>query len=64
MIVESAIVTRVEMLIRHPVFAGSDDAMTCILRDLDAKAEARQISRAAVERLRGLALASPHFRVH
>jgi hypothetical protein len=61
MLRESAIIARVETLIRHPAFAGSDGIMEGVLEDLQAKADARQISREAAERLRGLALASPHF---
>ena len=33
--IESTIVERVETIIRHPVFAGSDKAMHLVLEDLE-----------------------------
>jgi hypothetical protein len=33
---ESTIIERVETLVRHPVFAGSDQTMDLILEDLES----------------------------
>jgi hypothetical protein len=64
MILEAAVVARVESLIRHPAFAGSDEVMEGVLEDLEGKVEARVISPEAFARLRGLLLDSPHFRMN
>lgn len=64
MFLESAVIARVETFIRHPAFAGSDEVMEGVLEDLEGKVEARQISPEAFARLRGLILASPHFRLN
>ena len=62
MIAEADLIDRVEVYIRHPVFAGSDEAMTEILEDLERRVDQSEISMAAFHRLRNLILASPHFR--
>ena len=64
MLLEAAIIARVETFLHHPVFAGSDEVMTGVLEDLEDKAEARLIRPETVARLRGLLLASPHFRMN
>jgi hypothetical protein len=61
---EATVVARVETFIRHPPFAGSDEVMEGVMEDLEVKVEAREISPEAFERLRGLILASPHFRMN
>jgi hypothetical protein len=61
---EAAVIARVETFIRHPAFAGSDEVMEEVLEDLEGKMEARQISPEQFARLRGLILASPHFRMN
>jgi hypothetical protein len=58
---ESTIIERVEDLIRHPVFAGSDGVMETVLDDLESRACARQISQATYRMLREMILRSPHF---
>jgi hypothetical protein len=64
MLLEAAVVARVETFIRHPAFAGSDEVMEGVIEDLEDKVEARQISPEEFVRLRGLLLASPHFRMN
>jgi hypothetical protein len=64
MLLEAIVVARVETFIRHPAFAGSDEVMEGVLEDLEGKVEAHQISREEFARLRGLLLASPHFRMN
>jgi len=64
MLLETDIIARVEMYIRHPAFTGSDEVMEGVLEDLRDKAEARQIGHEAFERLRVLILDSPHFRMN
>jgi hypothetical protein len=58
---ESTIIERVETFVRHPVFAGSDQAMELVLEDLEAMVEAGRIHPATYRRLRELILRSPHF---
>jgi hypothetical protein len=58
---ESAIVERVEALVRHPVYAGSDKAMDLILEDLDAMVEGGRIPQATYRKLREMILRSLHF---
>jgi hypothetical protein len=58
---ESTVIERVETLVRHPPFAGSDGAMETVLDDLESRACARQISQATYRRLREMILRSPHF---
>ena len=58
---ESAIIERVETLVRHPVFAGSDQAMGLVLEDLEAMMEGGRIPRATYHRLRKMILRSPHI---
>lgn len=64
MSLEATIVARVETFLHHPTFAGSDEVMIELLEDLAGKAEARQISPEAFDRLRERILASPHFRMN
>ena len=58
---ESLIIERVETVVHHPVFAGSDKAMDLILDDLESMVEDGKIHRATYQRLRDLVLSSPHF---
>jgi hypothetical protein len=58
---ESTITERVETIVRHPVFAGSDKAMHLILEDLEAMAEGGRIHQATYRRLCEMILKSPHF---
>jgi hypothetical protein len=58
---ESTIIERVEIFVRHPVFAGSDKAMDLVLEDLEAMVEAGRIHQAAYRRLHEMILRSPHF---
>jgi hypothetical protein len=59
--IEFTIVERVEAIVRHPVFPGSDKAMHRILEDLEAMAEGGRIHRATCRRLGEMILKSPHF---
>jgi hypothetical protein len=59
---EVDLIARVEDYVRHPAFAGSDEAMRGVLRDLEERAEAGQIEPETYVRLRDLILASAHFR--
>ena len=58
---ESTIIERVETLVRHPVFAGSDKAMDLVLDDLEAMERRGRIGQATYRRLREMILRSPHF---
>jgi hypothetical protein len=58
---ESTIIERVETFVRHPVFAGSDQAMDLVLDDLEAMVQGGQIGQATYRRLRDMILRSPHF---
>ena len=58
---ESAIIERVETLVRHPVFAGSDQAMDLVLDDLESLERSGQIGQATYRRLREMILRSPHI---
>jgi hypothetical protein len=58
---ESAIIERVETLIHHPTFTGSDGVMETVLEDLECRACAHQISQVTYGRLREMLLRSPHF---
>jgi hypothetical protein len=58
---ESTIIERVETLVRHPVFAGSDQAMGLVLDDLEALERRGQIRQATYRRLSGMILRSPHM---
>ena len=58
---ESAIIERVEILIRHPVFEGSARVMEDILSDLGSLARSRQLNHEAYRRLREMILRSPHI---
>jgi hypothetical protein len=59
--IEFTIVGRVETIVRHPVFAGSDKAMHLVLEDLEAMAEGGHIHQATYRRLCEMILKSPHF---
>jgi len=61
MLLESTIIERVETFVRHPVFAGSDQAMDLVLDDLQSLERSGQIGQAAYRRLRGMILRSPHI---
>src|SRR3954462_363321 len=58
---ESTIADRVETFVRHPVFAGSDQAMDLVLDDLEAMERSGQIGQATYRRLREMILRSPHI---
>jgi hypothetical protein len=58
---ESTIIERVETFVRHPVFAGSDQAMDLVLDDLEALERSGQIGQATYRRLREMILRSPHI---
>ena len=57
---ESAIIERVETLVRHPVYAGSDQTMDLVLDDLESLERSGQIGQATYRRLREMILRSPH----
>jgi hypothetical protein len=61
MVLESAIIERVEVFARHPVFEGSDAAMESVLDELRRRADSNEITRSTYLRLRELILDSPHF---
>lgn len=58
---ESDVIERVETLVRHPVYVGSDKTMGLILEDLNAMVEGGRIPRATYRKLRELILRSRHF---
>jgi hypothetical protein len=58
---ESTITERVETLVRHPVFGGSDKAMDLVLKDLESLERSGRIGQATYRRLRGMILHSPHI---
>jgi hypothetical protein len=58
---ESTIIERVESFVRHPVFAGSDQAMDLVLDDLESLERRGQIGQATYRRLREMILHSPHI---
>ena len=58
---ESAIIERVEAFVRHPVFAGSNQAMDLVLDDLESLERSGQIGQATYRRLREMILRSPHI---
>jgi hypothetical protein len=58
---ESTIIERVETLVRHPVFAGSDKAMDLIIADLRAMVEVGRIHQATYRKLREMIQGSLHF---
>jgi hypothetical protein len=57
---ESNIIERVEILVRHPVFAGSDQAMDLVLDDLESLERSGRIGDETYRRLRDMILRSPH----
>ena len=58
---ESTIIGRVETFVRHPVYAGSDQAMDLVLDDLESLERSGQIGQATYRRLREMILRSPHI---
>jgi hypothetical protein len=58
---ESTIIERVETLVHHPIFAGSDRAMGHVLDDLESLERRGQIRQATHRRLREMILRSPHI---
>jgi hypothetical protein len=58
---ESIIIERVETLVHHPVYAGSDEAMDLILEDVESLERSGQIGQATYRRLRAMILRSPHI---
>jgi hypothetical protein len=58
---ESTIIERVETLVRHPVFSGSDQAMDLVLDDLESLERSGQIGQVTYRRLREMILRSPHI---
>ena len=58
---ESTIIERVETFVRHPIFAGSDQAMDLVLDDLEALERRGQIAQATYRKLREMILRSPHI---
>jgi hypothetical protein len=58
---DSTIIERVETYVRHPVFAGSDQAMNLIIADLQAMVEGGRINQVTYRKLREMILRSPHF---
>jgi hypothetical protein len=58
---EPAIIERVETLVHHPVYVGSDQAMGLVLDDLEALERCGQIGQGTYRRLREIILASPHL---
>jgi hypothetical protein len=58
---ETIISDRVETFVRHPAFAGSDQAMDLVLGDLEAMERSGQIGQATYRELREIILRSPHF---
>ena len=61
MYLESTIIERVETFVRHPIFAGSDQAMDLVLDDLESLERSGQISLSTYWRLREMTLGSPHI---
>ena len=58
---ESTIIEQVETYVRHPVFAGSDQAMVLVIEELQAMVEGGRIPQATYRKLREMILRSPHF---
>ena len=58
---ESTIIERVEIHVRHPVFAGSDEVMDLLIADLQAMVDGGRIHQATYRKLREMILRSPHF---
>jgi hypothetical protein len=61
MSLESTIIERVETLVSHPVFVGSDRAMDLIIADLQVMVGGGRIHQATYRKLREKILRSPHF---
>ena len=61
MSLESTIIERVEIHVRHPVFEGSDKAMDLIIADLQAMVGGGRIHQATYRKLREMILRSRHF---
>ena len=58
---ETTLRERVETLVRHPVYAGSTQAMGLVLDDLESLERSGQIGQATYRRLREMILRSPHI---
>jgi hypothetical protein len=58
---ESTIIERVEILVRHPAYAGSDQAMDLVLDDLNSLERSGQIGQATYRRLREMIVRSSHI---
>jgi hypothetical protein len=58
---DSTITVRVETLVRHPVFAGSDKAMDLVLDDLESLERNGRIGQATYRAHREMILRSPHI---
>jgi hypothetical protein len=58
---ESTIIERVDTLVRHPVFAGSDQALNLVLDDLKSLKRSGQIGQQTYRKLREIILRSPHI---
>jgi hypothetical protein len=58
---ESAIIERVEVCVRHPVFEGSDRTMDLVIADLQTMADLGRIPQATYRELRAMILRSPHI---
>ena len=58
---ESTIIERVETIVRHPVFVGSDQALDLVLDDLKSLERSGEIAQVTYLRLREMILRSPHI---
>jgi hypothetical protein len=58
---ETTIIERVETFVHHPVFTGSNQAMSLVLDDLETLERGGQIGQATYRRLREMILRSPHI---
>lgn len=58
---ESTIDERLDTIVHHFVFAGSDQAMDLVLDDLEAMEQGDQIGPLTYQSLREMILRSPHF---
>jgi hypothetical protein len=58
---ESTITEQVETFVHHPIFTGSDQAMSLLLDDLESLERRDQIAQATYRKLREMILRSPHI---
>jgi hypothetical protein len=58
---ESTVTERVETLVRHPVFGGSDKAMDLVLDDQESLELSGRIGQSTYRALREMILHSPHL---